>query len=371
MTATIETQERKKARVIAFYLPQFHPIKENDEWWGKGFTEWTNVGKAKPLFKRHYQPRVPADLGYYDLRLPEVRQAQAEMAEYYGVESFMYWHYWFGNGKRILERPFNEVLKSGKPEFPFCLGWANHSWSNMTWISEKQWDKKVLIEQTYPGHLDYEKHFYALLDAFLDKRYTKVENKPLFLVYNPLGIPNPKLFTDLWNELAIKNGLEGIYFVGHCYNVKDHATILNNGFNGINSMGHSNAQEIIKGRFHYLLNKRINRFFGGILIQRTEYKDIINNIFTNDDRKLNVYPSIIPQYDRSPRAGKYAEIFINSTPDLFRQHLSDALKVISKKPQENKILFLRSWNEWAEGNYIEPDLKYGTQYLEALKEFIE
>ena len=127
---------QKKARVIAFYLPQFHPIKENDEWWGKGFTEWTNVGKAKPLFKGHYQPRVPADLGYYDLRMPEVREAQADMAREAGIEGFMYWHYWFGNGKQILERPFNEVLSSGKPDFPFCLGWANHSWTRRTWNSD-------------------------------------------------------------------------------------------------------------------------------------------------------------------------------------------------------------------------------------------
>ena len=123
----------KKARVIAFYLPQFHPVPENDKWWGKGFTEWTNVGKARPLFKSHYQPRVPADLGYYDLRMAEVREAQAQMAKEAGIEGFMYWHYWFGKGKRLLERPFSEVLESGSPNFPFCLGWANHTWKSTTW----------------------------------------------------------------------------------------------------------------------------------------------------------------------------------------------------------------------------------------------
>ena len=123
----------KKARVIAFYLPQFHPVPENDKWWGKGFTEWTNVGKARPLFNSQYQPRVPADLGYYDLRMAEVREAQAQMAKEAGIEGFMYWHYWFGKGKRLLERPFSEVLESGSPNFPFCLGWANHTWKSTTW----------------------------------------------------------------------------------------------------------------------------------------------------------------------------------------------------------------------------------------------
>ena len=143
-----------KARAIAFYLPQFHPVPENNEWWGKGFTEWTNVVKARPLFKGHYQPHLPADLGFYDLRLPEVREAQARLAKEHGIEGFCYWHYWFGNGKRILERPFNEVLLSNKPNFPFCLGWANESWTGI-WHGNPG---KVLVEQQYPGKQDYIEH---------------------------------------------------------------------------------------------------------------------------------------------------------------------------------------------------------------------
>ena len=152
-----------KIRVLALYLPQFHPIPENDRWWGKGFTEWTNVGKAKPLFYNHYQPKVPADLGYYDLRLPEAREAQAELARQYGIEGFCYWHYWFGGGKRLLERPFNEVLESGKPDFPFCLAWANESWRG---FHHGLKDRQVLIEQRYPSEKDYIDHFQALLPAF-------------------------------------------------------------------------------------------------------------------------------------------------------------------------------------------------------------
>lgn len=197
----------KKARVIAFYLPQYYPVPENDKMWGKGFTEWTNVAKAKPQFKGHYQPQIPADLGFYDLRLPQVRIEQAKMAREYGIEGFCYWHYWFGNGKRILEMPFDEVLKSGEPDFPFCLAWANHSWSNKTWQKANGITKEVtFLEQTYPGDEDYILHFNSLLPAFRDKRYITVDDKPLFMVYDPTNIPDNAHFIELWNKLAVENG---------------------------------------------------------------------------------------------------------------------------------------------------------------------
>jgi lipopolysaccharide biosynthesis protein len=193
------------ARLIAFYLPQFHPIPENDAWWGPGFTEWTNVAKARPLYKGHKQPRLPADLGFYDLRLPETRERQADMARDAGIEGFCYWHYWFGGGRRILERVFDEVLASGKPNYPFCLAWANHSWSGV-W---QGMPKNVLIEQTYPGPADFQAHFHAVLPAFRDPRYLTVGGKPIFLVFSALDLPDTKEFTDLWNELALKAGLPG------------------------------------------------------------------------------------------------------------------------------------------------------------------
>lgn len=203
------------ARVIAFYLPQFHPVPENDEWWGKGFTEWTNVGKARSLFPGHYQPKVPADLGYYDLRVSETRKAQADMAREYGIEGFCYWHYWFGNGKRLLERPFNEVLASGEPDFPFCLAWANESWRGYYHGIKA---KETLIDQLYPGEEDYIAHFNAVLPAFKDKRYITVDGKPLFMIYHPFDNQMEiNTFIKLWRELAVQNGLEGIFFVGQTY----------------------------------------------------------------------------------------------------------------------------------------------------------
>ena len=197
------------ARVIALYLPQYHPIPENDEWWGRGFTEWTNTAKAKPLFRGHYQPHVPADLGFYDLRLPETRAAQAQLAREYGIEGFCYYHYWFA-GRRILERPFDEVLASGQPDFPFCLNWANQTWSGI-WHGAPE---RVLIEQTYPGMDDHCRHFDALLPAFTDQRYVKVEGKPLFVIYHPWELPDSRRVLDLWRELAVKAGLAGLFLVG-------------------------------------------------------------------------------------------------------------------------------------------------------------
>ena len=199
----------RSARVIAFYLPQFHPIPENDAWWGKGFTEWTNVAKAKPMFRGHYQPRIPADLGFYDLRVPESRFAQAELAAAYGVEAFCYWHYWFA-GRRLLERPFEEVLRTKEPRFKFCLAWANQTWSGI-WHGEPH---RTLIEQTYAGPTDYERHFRWLLEAFEDDRYLTVNGKPLFVVFKPKDVPDLKRMSDVWRELAQKAGLRGLYLVG-------------------------------------------------------------------------------------------------------------------------------------------------------------
>lgn len=354
-----------KARVIAFYLPQYHPIPENDEWWGKGFTEWTNVGKAKPLFKGHYQPRVPADLGYYDLRVPETRKAQADMAREYGVEGFCYWHYWFGNGKRLIERPFNEVLASGEPDFPFCLAWANETWKG---FAHGLKNRNVLIEQLYPGVEDYTAHFYEVLPALKDKRYITVDGKPLFMIYKPLGFEDCDRFIGLWQELALENGLKGIYFVGHTSFTEEIDSILSKGFDAvnINRLFHCLASRTLSKK----IKEKINHVFRGIP-RAYSYEKMLKYFTGQEDSKENVFPMIYPNWDHSPRSGKEGVVFHNSTPVLFEKHLADVLEKISLKPTEQQIIFLKSWNEWAEGNYMEPDLKWGLKYLEALKKIIK
>jgi len=195
-------------KIIAYYLPQFHPIKENNQWWGEGFTEWTNVGKAKKLFRNHYQPKIPKDLGYYDLRISDIRVKQAELAKEAGIDAFCYWHYWFDNNKQLLEMPINEVLKTGKPDFPFCLGWANESWEAKVWDNNSTKINKILIEQKYPGIEGYKDYFYNTLKAFKDKRYFRIENKPVFLIFKPNNIPKPNNFISYWNQLAKKKDLQ-------------------------------------------------------------------------------------------------------------------------------------------------------------------
>ena len=384
------SEQKRKARVIAFYLPQFHPIPENDEWWGKGFTEWTNVGKAKPLFKGHYQPRVPADLGYYDLRMPEVREAQAQMAKEAGIEGFCYWHYWFGNGKRILERPFNEVLESGKPDFPFCLGWANHSWTNKTWeVGTRKVKESTLLEMVYNKE-EYIKHFNEILPAFKDKRYIQVDGKPLFLVFRPLEIPDPKEFIDLWQSLAKEHGLNGIHFVGISPSIDvDKQSTLNvlkrkipsegdvlypnlfaQGFDAINSRGVFRAELLARSLFNIVKRYVLRVLFNHFVLAKMPQKEINKYMYDEYDKLENVYPTLLPNWDRSARSGKQARIYTDSTPEVFKEQLLSALSLLEDKNDEHKILFLQSWNEWAEGNYVEPDLKYGHGFLDVIQECI-
>ncbi len=364
-------KDKAKARVIAMYLPQYHPIPENDNVWGKGFTEWNNVAKARPLFKGHHQPNIPGELGFYDLRLPEIREQQAQLARDAGIEGFMYWHYWFGNGKRLLERPFNEVLASGKPDFPFCLGWANHSWKTSTWTTIHNFKPNHMIcEQTYPGDKDYIEHFNYCLQAFLDARYIRVDGKPVFFIYDALDIPNCKHFIELWNRLAKENGLLGIHFVGLSSGVKRDEQQFVQGFDAIAHSGLWEAESKIKGRYVKIFSNIFRNVIDWVPLDKYNYKDIIKHLITAYDKHENIYPCIIPGWDRSPRSGRRAVIYYGSTPSLWKEHVQKAIDAVSYKEEEHRIIILRSWNEWGEGNYVEPDERWGNAYLEVLKELL-
>lgn len=376
-----------KVRVIALYLPQFHPIPENDEWWGKGFTEWTNVKKAKPLCKGHVQPRVPADLGYYDLRDPETRERQAELAREAGIEGFCYYHYWFGNGRQLLERPFNEVLASGKPDFPFCLCWANHDWTNKSWKKGNTQKSGSMIMQMQYSEEDHINHFYNILPAFRDKRYITVDGKPLFAVWAPHNIPNGKRFVELWQNLAKQNGLPGIHFVGYTANANKklpngklslyetnkasafYQSVLDIGYDAVISSGLTRAQSIIQGRLGLAWN---------ILTYKTripssshlDYSKVMRHYYVDEDAWENVYPTLLPQWDRTPRAGSKTEFLINSSPRKFQSTIEEALSYLKDKTSEHRILFLKAWNEWGEGNYVEPDQQFGHGWLDAIRNAI-
>ena len=381
-----------KARVLAVYLPQFHPIPENDKFWGPGFTEWNNVVKAKPLFRGHYQPRIPADLGFYDLRLPEIREKQAELAREAGIEGFCYWHYWFGNGKRLLNRPLDEVVACGKPDFPFCLAWANHDWTTGTW--QKGMKKGMIAEQLYLGKADHEHHFNTMLPAFRDKRYIRVDGKLLFVIYDPYRFVHVEEFIDTWRQLAQKNDLGDFHFVAMCNStntvvrlpeggigpgrvqpdLKSSAVVYNNmlalGFDAVCSWGKPRAEMIVMGKYKRALLYKLHERVSFLPTLKYDYAEVTKHFFAPEDSWDNVYPTLMSGWDRTPRTGDEEGVYINYTPEHFQHHIESGLEVIKDKPEEHRILFLRSWNEWAEGNYVEPDEKYGHGFLNAIRNAI-
>lgn len=355
-------------RVIAYYLPQFHEIPENNEWWGHGFTEWHSVKKAKPLYIGHDQPKVPGELGYYDLNDFAVRERQAELAENAGIEAFCYWHYWFGNGKQLLEMPFNKVLSSNKPNFKFCLGWANESWKAKVWSNTKGNEDKLLIEQKYPGEEDIKQHFFHLLEAFKDERYLKIDGKPLFVIYRPQQIPDSKRFIKIWNDLALENGLEGIYFVGHSQYSPEVNNILKLGYDAVNVVRLGDCRRSKKLILLHLRNLILYTLKRKPFIYK--YRSAISELKGRENKRLEVFPSIIPNWDHTPRSGIHGFVLQDSTPEYFLKHVKQVFDSISHKPKEKQIVFLKSWNEWGEGNYIEPDSKYGYEYLNIIQKLL-
>lgn len=345
-------------KIIPFYLPQFHQIKENDRWWGEGFTEWTNTKSARPLFSGHYQPREPYQDFYYDLTTPSVRKWQAKIAKAYGIYGFCYYHYWF-KGKRLLETPFNEVLKMKEPDFPFCLSWANEPWT-------KSWDgldKHILMPQDYGDISDWKEHFDYLLQAFQDERYIYIDDKPLFIIYRPGHIPDCEKMLNYWNALARENGLKGIYF----------AETLNsfplpniNGFDAsiqfepFYTIAHDSSSDI---------NKVI--YDSDMQLNVWDYDKVWMYILQRSLPKKKTFPGAFVDWDNTARRkNANSSIFVGSTPEKFTIYLSKQIHR-TYSFYNSEFLFINAWNEWAEGTYLEPDKKYGFSYLEGVKNAID
>ncbi len=331
-----------RARAIAFYLPQFHPTPENDEWWGPGFTEWTNVVQAKPLFDGHYQPHMPSHLGLYDLRVPEVREAQAELARSHGIEAFCYWHYWFA-GRQILQRPFEDVLSSGQPDYPFCLAWANESWSR-SWLGDS---RDLLVKQRYSAEDDRE-HARWLLTAFADPRYLRVRGRPLFLIYRPKDLPDPRRTTDTLRTESTRAGLPEPFVLGvNAWGGADHRIL---GFDGIVS-------------FEPQLSALGDQTGEGLNIY--DYAEARARMWAVRD--LAAYPSIVVSWDNTPRRGLAGTVFTGATPAAFERGVREIVESTLARPLDDRLVFINAWNEWAEGNHLEPDEKHGLGHLEAVR----
>lgn len=371
-------------RPIAIYLPQFHPVPENDDWWGKGFTEWRNVAKAQPLFDGHYQPHLPADLGFYDLRVPEVRQLQAEMARAHGIYGFCYYHYWF-NGRRILERPFQEVFETGKPDFPFMLCWANENWTR-TWDGR---DKEILLQQHYSDEDD-RRHIQSLIPFFKDKRYIRVNNKPVIAIYRSGLLPNPKRTTDIWREEALNQGLELYICRFENFAMKGEAYVEEGGFDAAvdfqpfgnyiddfkkakeDAFQHRSFWNRVEGKARRALLKIKNKNQYKIFLESQwnvwNYSEYVEYVLQQPFPTYNWFPGITPGWDNSARRKTGYVIFTQSTPEIYKKWLQHIVSNYQPKSVEENLLFINAWNEWAEGNHLEPCMKWGRKYLEATRD---
>lgn len=356
----------KRPLVISVVLPQFHPIPENDRWWGKGFTEWTNVVKARPLFKGHYQPHLPGELGFYDLRIPEVRQQQADLAREFGIDGFCYYHYWF-NGRRLLNRPVDEILKSGQPDFPFCICWANENWTR-AWDGR---DREVLMEQQY-GPEDDEAHINALLPCLSDPRYIRIGGKPLFIVYKAGNLPDPIRTFDLWRRIAAERGLGELclaqFEAGGSGTAQDPKAL------GLDlSIEFTPDWRNLGGSLYSTPKARLAMALG--LISKAyknhkicDYKLMSDAAMSKPAPNYPFIRCVSPGFDSTPRRPNNATVILNNTPELYEKWLSKTIDwTKSHNASEHQMVFINAWNEWAEGNYLEPDARDGRGYLEATK----
>lgn len=345
-------------QLIAFFLPQFHPVPENDAWWGRGFTEWRNVARARPLFRGHHQPHLPTDLGYYDLRLPATRAAQAALAAEHGIGAFCYYHYWF-NGRRILERPVNDLLASPAPAFPFCLCWANENWT-------RAWDggaREVLLAQNYSADDD-DAHFLALLPAFRDPRYLRHEGCPIFLVYAASRLPDPVRTTTRWRELARAHGLPGLHLLRVESVHEPRADPRPLGFDAAVEF-QPEWRTIAEPRWHHWRRRVFQKL--GLPVPRRwahrvrDYREVSRAAMRSPARPYPYFPCVAPSWDNSARRATGALILRDATPEAYGLWLRHALRTTPD------FVFINAWNEWAEGCHLEPCARHGRGFLEATR----
>jgi GT2 family glycosyltransferase len=351
-----EVAHNRRIRLLAFYLPQYHPTPENDEWWGKGFTEWTNVAKARPNFEGHNQPHLPTELGFYDLRLSEVRQQQAALAEQHGIHGFCYYYYWF-NGKRLLNRPLDEVRASGEPNFPFCICWANENWTR-TWDGQEH---QILMAQHHSTEDDIA-FIQGLFPIIKDSRYICVDGKPLILVYKTTLLPEPAETARRWRDECRKAGIGEIYL----------ACVHNNANPKLNSdpgdIGFDAAVEfppagksVSTDHPPRLKESNFRGFF-------YDYVATMKNMLSNQGQGYMFFRGVMPGWDNTARRQDSAHIFLGSSPEKYQHWLESALEWTARmRVGDERIVFINAWNEWAEGNHLEPDRKHGRGFLEATR----
>lgn len=367
-----------KLRPIAIYLPQYHPISENDKWWGKGFTEWTNVTKAKPLFNGHHQPHLPADLGFYDLRLAEIREQQAEMAKAYGIYGFCYYHYWF-NGHRLLERPFQEVFESGKPDFPFMLCWANDNWTRR-WDGQ---DQDILMAHNYSDEDD-EQHMEYLINYFRDPRYIRVDDKPVISIYKTFLLPDPEKTANTWRKVAAKHNME--LYITHMIFGYTEGNKKQEGFDAVidfepfgvrredvfGQIAINQVEKLKSAGITKKILRKIKLSSGNndpyMSFNMIDYDYYINELKSLKSFDYKIFPTVVPGWDNTARKKTNPSLILNnSNPEKFRQWLDKVIDDFEPYSKDENFLFINAWNEWAEGNHLEPCQKWGKGYLESLK----
>ncbi|MCD8100238.1 MAG: glycoside hydrolase family 99-like domain-containing protein [Oscillospiraceae bacterium] len=366
-------------KIIAFYLPQFHNIPENDEWWGKGFTEWVNVKKAKPLYEGHIQPRIPLNKNYYNLLDEDVQKWQVRLAKEYGIYGFCYYHYWF-DGHLLLEKPMENMLKNSDIDLPFCICWANEAWTR-AWVGET----KTLIPQRYGTKKEWKEHFDYLLPFLKDERYIKDdEGKPIFVIYRPEIIEVLNEMLDFWNELSIANGLPGISFAYQQLNFdlmkdRDDSRFKYNiefqpmyCFYDLTSQKYSFLRKAKRWLVAFVekhTGKDIRQLGRGnnlVGFNRISYDDAWKAILAHNPESNKCIPGAFVDWDNTPRHGDRGRIYTGASPEKFEEYLKQLI-VIAKEKYKKDMIFIDAWNEWAEGAYLEPDERFEYGYLEAIR----